>query len=83
MKAALRRPPTHHQAGTMARAKALVFEEERAELLHATLLIAKACNGARALLVAGHEPDPETMGRILASVSEYADRVHDHLTRRR
>ncbi len=82
MKTALRRAPTHHQAPTMARARAIVRDEERGELLRAALLISRACGGARALLVAGHQPDPETIGRILASVSEFADDVRAHLTRR-
>jgi hypothetical protein len=67
----------------MARARALVLDEERGELLRAALLISRACGGSRALLVAGHQPDVETLGRILASVSEFADDVRAHLTRRK
>jgi hypothetical protein len=83
VKAALRRAPTHQQGGTMARAKALRLEEERGEVLRASLLIQRAVGGFRSLLVAGAKPDIDDLGALLASIDEYAYRVRDHLTRRR
>lgn len=79
MSAATARGPRPQRPQTRARAKALVRDELRLELLAEATRMRRALDGVRTLLVAGAELDAETTGRILGSCSGFVDAIAVYL----